>query len=139
MIAVILLRGTRMLRLMTLVPVVLGMAFLIRMGAPVMDLHLSSRPLALEITSLQPAPAPIAVYGVKRDVDYGLNFYRNQQIFNYEIEVPGTPHLLVVPKGKLQDAQKLAGNWSAVPIGEYKPQKLEFYWMNRVPPEAKTP
>ena len=137
MIAVIQLRGIAMLRLMTLVPVVLGMAFLIRMGAPVMDLHLSSRPLALQITTLQPAPAPIAVYGVKREVDYGLNFYRNQQIFNYEIEVPGTPHLLVVPKGKLPDAQKLAGNWSAVPVGEYKPQKLEFYWMNLVPPEVQ--
>lgn len=132
MIAVVLLRGISTLRLMTMVPVVLGMAFLIKMGAPVMDAHLSARPVARQISTLEPTRAPVAVYGVKRDVEYGLNFYRGQSIVNYQQgEVPETAHLLVVPEGKIQDAQKLTPGWRALPVGEYKPQKLEFYWISR--------
>ena len=78
MIVVILLRGIPTLRLMTLVPVVMGMAFLIKMGAPVMDAHLSERQLAQEVRAIEPTPATIAVYGVKREVQYGLDFYPNQ-------------------------------------------------------------
>jgi 4-amino-4-deoxy-L-arabinose transferase-like glycosyltransferase len=137
MIVVILLRGIATLRLMTMVPVVLGMAFLIKMGAPVMDAHLSSRTLAREISAMEPIPAPVAVFGVKRDVDYGLNFYRNEQILNYQQgEIPATAHLLIVPEGKIQDAQNLARGWKALPVGSYKPQKLEMYWMSRVLPDA---
>ena len=137
MIAVILLRGIATLRLMTMVPVVLGMAFLIKMGAPVMDAHLSSRTLAREISAMEPTPAPIAVFGVKRDVDYGLNFYRNEQIFNYQQgNVPAVAHLLIVPEGRIQDAQSLAPGWKALPVGSYKPQKLEMYWMSRVSPDT---
>jgi 4-amino-4-deoxy-L-arabinose transferase-like glycosyltransferase len=139
MIVVILLRGIATLRLMTMVPVVLGMAFLIKMGAPVMDAHLSARTLAREISAIAPTPAPVAVYGVKRDVDYGLNFYRNQQILNYQQgEAPATPHLLVVPEGKIQEAQKFIPEWKALQVGVYKPQKLEFYWMSRISPDANS-
>ena len=137
MIVVILLRGIATLRLMTMVPVVLGMAFLIKMGAPVMDAHLSSRTLAREISAMEPTPAPVAVFGVKRDVDYGLNFYRNEQILNYQQgDIPATAHLLIVPEGKIQEAQNLAPGWKALPVGSYKPQKLEMYWMSRVSPDA---
>jgi 4-amino-4-deoxy-L-arabinose transferase-like glycosyltransferase len=132
MIVVILLRGISTLRLMTMVPVVLGMAFLIKMGAPVMDAHLSARPVAREISAVAPTPTPVAVYGVKRDVQYGLNFYRDQQILNYQQgEAPATAHLLVVPEGKIQEVESLVPGWKALRVGEYKPQKLEFYWMSR--------
>ncbi len=132
MIVVVLLRGISTLRLMTMVPVVLAMAFLIKMGAPVMDAHLSARPIARQISAIEPMQAPVAVYGVKRDVQYGLNFYRDQQILNYQQgEAPATAHLLVVPEGKIQDAFNLAPGWKALQVGEYKPQKLEFYWMSR--------
>ncbi len=138
MIAVILLRGIATLRLMTMVPVVLGMAFLIKMGAPVMDAHLSSRTLAREISAMEPTPAPVAVFGVKRDVDYGLNFYRNERTLNYQGDIPAVAHLLIVPEGKIQDAQSLAPGWKALPVGSYKPQKLEMYWMSRVSPDANS-
>jgi len=139
MITVILLRGIAMLRLMTLVPVVMAMAFLIKMGAPVMDAHLSERQVAREITTTEPTRAPVAVYGVKREVEYGLDFYLNQPIYNYQDKTPATAHMLVVSQGKLQEAQSMLPGWKALPVGEYKPQKLEFYWMSPVPPDAKTP
>jgi 4-amino-4-deoxy-L-arabinose transferase-like glycosyltransferase len=132
MIAVILLRGIATLRLMTLVPVVMGMAFLIKMGAPVMDAHLSERQVAREITAIEPARAPIAVFGVKREVEYGLNFYLNQQIYNYQDRVPATPHLLLVPEGKIQEAENLVRDLKPMRVGEFKAQKLEFYWMSPV-------
>ncbi len=130
MIVVILLRGIPTLRLMTLVPVVMGMAFLIKMGAPVMDAHLSERQLAQEVRAIEPTPATIAVYGVKREVQYGLDFYLNQPTYNYQDKAPTTPHILVVSQGKLQEAENITPGWKALPIGEYKPQKLEFYWMS---------
>ena len=48
-------------------------------------------------------------------------------------------HLLIVPEGKIQDAQSLAPGWKALPVGSYKPQKLEMYWMSRVLPDANSP
>ncbi|HLH09068.1 MAG TPA: glycosyltransferase family 39 protein [Terriglobales bacterium] len=138
MIVVMMLRGVAALRLMTLVPVVLGMAFLIKMGAPVMDLHLSTRLLAAEIHSMEPARAPVAVYGVKREIQYGLNFYRNEQILNYQNgEIPQLPHILVVPQGKIDEAQKMAPGWSALKLGEDVPQKLDLYWMQKAEPGSQ--
>src|SRR3989442_6959856 len=50
----------RMLRLVTLVPVVLAVAAILRLGAPWLDASLSARPLAVQLTKADYSPLPFA-------------------------------------------------------------------------------
>ena len=61
-----------------------------------LDRTYSARPLAQRIADLVPANETIAVFRVRRDVEYGLSFYRNHEVVNYdEAGVPNGPHILV--------------------------------------------
>jgi hypothetical protein len=52
--------------------------------------------LAAKLASIAPASETIAVFRVRRDVEYGLSFYRNREVVNYEHNgVPEEQHLLV--------------------------------------------
>ena len=77
-IALTLLRktGLRMLRFVTLIPVVLTVGAVLRLGAVSLDQTLSARPLAREIAGMETRPLPLAVYHVSRELEYGLTFYR---------------------------------------------------------------
>ena len=86
----------RMLRFVTLIPVVLAVAAVLKLGTVAIDQKLSTRPLAVELTSLETHRLPLAVCGVSREVEYGLAFYRDQVIARYESgDVPSGEHLLV--------------------------------------------
>jgi 4-amino-4-deoxy-L-arabinose transferase-like glycosyltransferase len=62
-----------------------------------LDRAYSARPLADRLAALVPADETVAVFRVRRDVEYGLSFYRNRQVVNYEQDgVPDGQHLLVV-------------------------------------------
>jgi len=62
----------------------------------VLDKSYSARPLADRLSLLAPADEPVAVFRVRRDVEYGLAFYRNHEVVNYEdTGVPDEEHLLV--------------------------------------------
>ncbi len=88
----------RMLRFVTLIPVVLSVAAVLKLGAPSIDQKLSARPLSAELASVATHPLPLAVYGVPREMEYGLTFYRNQTTVRYEAgSVPPEEHLLVAP------------------------------------------
>ncbi|HMK23618.1 MAG TPA: glycosyltransferase family 39 protein, partial [Terriglobales bacterium] len=92
--------GLRGLYFVTLVPVVLNVAALIRIGAPVLDQTLSARPVAQQLASMETKMLPVAGFGIRRETEYGLAFYRNQVIPRYEQQqVPDGEHLLVVPEG----------------------------------------
>jgi 4-amino-4-deoxy-L-arabinose transferase-like glycosyltransferase len=120
--------GLRMLRSATLVPVVLTVALLMKVGAPALDATLSARPVATALEHLDSRSAPIAVFGVKRETEYGLAFYRNQVIHRYEGAQPlWDEHLLVAPEGKQLDLGKILGDRRVEFLGNYAPQKLEFY------------
>ena len=44
-----------------------------------------------------PATETVAVFRVRRDMEYGLSFYRNREVANYEESgVPAEQHVLVV-------------------------------------------
>jgi len=61
-----------------------------------LDRSYSARPLAERLAGLAPPDETIAVFRVRRDVEYGLSFYRNSQVANYEdTGVPDEEHLLV--------------------------------------------
>jgi 4-amino-4-deoxy-L-arabinose transferase-like glycosyltransferase len=62
-----------------------------------LDRSYSARPLAERIASAVPSEQTVAVFRVRRDVEYGLSFYRNQQVVNYQRSgVPDNQHVLVI-------------------------------------------
>lgn len=127
--------GVRVLHFVTLVPTILGLAFLLRPAAPVIDKTQSARPIAEELSRRAPADLPVATFNVKRDIAYGLDFYRNQPISHYEQEGPadlpaGIPtgrHVVVARKGSLGAVQAVVGDRSVTSIGEFPPRQLEFF------------
>jgi 4-amino-4-deoxy-L-arabinose transferase-like glycosyltransferase len=61
-----------------------------------LDRSYSARPLAEKLATFGPAGETVAVFRVRRDMEYGLAFYRNHQVANYEeTGVPAEEHLLV--------------------------------------------
>jgi 4-amino-4-deoxy-L-arabinose transferase-like glycosyltransferase len=61
-----------------------------------LDNSYSARPLAEKLAAVSPKSETIAVFRVRRDVEYGLSFYRNREVVNYEQSgVPDEEHLLV--------------------------------------------
>ena len=62
-----------------------------------LDRAYSARPLADRLETVAPADETVAVFRVRRDIEYGLSFYRNREVVNYEESgVPEGQHLLVV-------------------------------------------
>lgn len=125
--------GFRMLRFVTLVPVVLVVAFVLRFGARAIDLKMSARPLAAELSSIETHPLPIAVCGTTRELEYGLAFYRNQVVARYESgEVPSAEHLLVVPPAWKKNVDDLTAGRRMTFLGYDAPQNVNYYWIAAV-------
>ncbi len=122
--------GLRVLYFVTLVPVVLSVAAILRIGAPAVDQAVSARPVARQLATMEINVLPLAVLGVRRETEYGLAFYRNQRISRYELhQVPAEGHLLVILAGARQVLPQFVGQRRVVDLGEYAPQRLEFYWV----------
>jgi len=123
--------GLRMLRFITLIPVLLSVGAVLRLGSTAIDQTLSARPLAQELANLETHPLPVAVYQVRRELEYGLTFYRNQVTFNYEWgRVPAGEHLLVAPENsQLEIAQRVAGRRVSY-LGHYPAQHLDYFWIS---------
>jgi 4-amino-4-deoxy-L-arabinose transferase-like glycosyltransferase len=61
-----------------------------------LDRSYSARPLAEKLANVAPENETIAVFRVRRDIEYGLSFYRNREVVNYDqAGVPDEQHLLV--------------------------------------------
>ena len=120
----------RMFRFVTLIPVVLLVAAVLKLGATSIDQKLSARPLAVEISGVETHPLPLAVYGVSREMEYGLAFYRNRVIVRYERgSVPAEEHLLVAPATwKVNVAKRTMGRRVTF-LGHYEPQNVDYYWV----------
>jgi 4-amino-4-deoxy-L-arabinose transferase-like glycosyltransferase len=119
------------LRFVTLVPIVLAVAAILRLGAPALDTTLSVRPLASEISHLESKPLPLAVFGVSRQTEYGLAFYRNQIIERYEPgQIPGGEHLVVAPEGSQTAIAKQVAGRRVSYLGSFAPQGLDYYWVS---------
>ncbi len=62
-----------------------------------LDRTYSARPLAERLATMFPPDETIAVFRVRRDMEYGLAFYRNHEVANYDVVgVPAGEHVLVV-------------------------------------------
>ena len=123
-------RHLRMLRFVTLVPVVLSVAAVLKLGTTAIDLKLSARPLAMELASVETKQLPIAVYGVQRELEYGLAFYRNQPVEHYETgNIPAGEHLLVAPTTWMDNVAKEAAGRHVTLLGHYAPQGVDYYYI----------
>ncbi len=120
----------RMLRFLTLIPIVLTVAAVLKLGTVAIDQKLSTRPLANVLASLETQKLPLAVCGASREVEYGLAFYRNQIISRYEAgDIPKGEHLLVsVPSWKPNIVEWTKGRRVSL-LGHYGPQNLDYYWI----------
>lgn len=123
--------GLRMLRFVTLIPVVLSVAAILKVAAPTMDERLTARPLATEIARVEQGLLPAAVFHVPRETEYGLAFYRNQKICSYDRgEIPAQPHLLVTAEGEVSRLPKSIRARRVSLLGVYPPQHVEYYWVS---------
>ena len=127
--------GLRMLRFVTLIPVVLAVAAVLRLYAPVLDNTLSARPLAIDLEKLELKPLPLAVFHVRRETEFGLAFYRNQTIDRYESgQIPRQDHIVLVPSGSYDELVEQVAGRRALYLGSFAPQRLDYYWIS-----AQTP
>lgn len=135
--------GTPRLRIATMVPVALILVFLLGThNGILLDQKYSARTLAHELVQLPDAPHLVAVYQARRDVQYGLAFYLNEQVPNYDrTGVPVQAHLLVVrnhlnPQREQQaraNLEKLLAGRHDEPLFVYGPQNLTIYRVDAKP------
>ncbi len=122
--------GLRMLRFVTLIPVVLTLGAVLKLGSVALDQTLSARPLALEIAGMETRRLPLAVYHTRRELEYGLTFYRNHVTFNYDWgSVPQQEHLLVAPENSQVEIAKLVAGRRVSYLGHYAAQHVDYYWV----------
>ncbi len=121
----------RMLRFITLIPVVLAVAAILKLGTTAIDQKLSTRPIASDLASFETHKLSVAVCGTSREVEYGLAFYRDQVVARYESgEVPAVEHLLVAPSSWHSDVTDRTRGRRVTLLGHYIPQNLDYYWVS---------
>ena len=126
--------GLRMLRFVTLIPVVLVVGAVLKLGSGAIDASLSARPLAQEIAAVETHQLPLAVYHVRRELEYGLTFYRNSLTFNYDWgSVPKEEHLVVAPENSQVEIAKLVAGRRVSYLGHYAPQHVDYFWVAAAP------
>jgi 4-amino-4-deoxy-L-arabinose transferase-like glycosyltransferase len=120
--------GTQQLCKVSLVPVLAMMIFLLGFHGRELDLNYSARPLAQEISTQAPNEKTVAVLGIKRDMDYGLAFYRNERLVHYDHDgVPEGEHLLVVRASDTDELDRWLTGRVYTPLFLYDAQGFEVY------------
>jgi 4-amino-4-deoxy-L-arabinose transferase-like glycosyltransferase len=93
--------GLKRLRLATLTPIVMLLFYMLGVGpvfgiGPVpntkrnielMNMTFSARPMARILNAISPPPGVVAVFRVRRELQYGLGFYRDERIVNYDVGI----------------------------------------------------
>jgi 4-amino-4-deoxy-L-arabinose transferase-like glycosyltransferase len=129
--------GLRMLRFVTLIPVVLTLGAVLKLGSVTLNQTLSARPLAEQIAGVPTHPMRLAIYHIRRELEYGLTFYRNELTLNYDWgTVPQQEHLLVAPENSQSEIAKLVRGRRVVKLGNYTPQRLDYFWVAAAPHSA---
>lgn len=134
--------GLKRLRIATMVPIVILVLFLYGIGpffgfglakstkgtVQLIDLTYSARPLARMLDQMVPPDGTVAVYKVRRDMEYGLSFYRDKKTVNYDQDgIPPEQHILVTRASYVDELrQKLEGR-RYEPLFVYPAQNLVIY------------
>ena len=120
------------LHLAGVAPGIVVFALALRFSAPVLDQTLSARSVSEELARLSNKPLPVAVAKVPRELEFGLQFYRNQPIPRYELEPPPAgEHLLVMQMGSRQLVEAKLGGRRLAYLGEFAPQNLKFFYVGQ--------
>ena len=120
--------GIAHVRNATLFPVLAAMVFLLGFHGRDLDLNYSARPLAREMQQQAPGVKTVAVEDVRRDLVYGLAFYRNQEPIDYGKDgVPADEHLLVIPTNQSAQLEHWLTGRVYEPLFLYESQGLEVY------------
>ena len=128
--------GFRVIRVMTMLPVVLGVAAILRLASPVIDHTLSARPIAHAIQNMSEQQVPIAVFKVNRELQYGLEFYLNRGAARYEDhKVPPEGHLLVAGHDAVKLAVRAFAGRKVSLLTTVPAQNLDIYWIGPSPPQ----
>jgi 4-amino-4-deoxy-L-arabinose transferase-like glycosyltransferase len=126
--------GLRMLRFVTLIPVVLTVGAVMKLGSQALDATLSARPLAQELATVEMRQRPLAVYHIRRELEYGLTFYRNQLSFNYDWgRVLPEEHLLVAQENSQAAIEKVLAGRRVSYLGHYAAQHVDYFWVAAAP------
>src|SRR5205807_1498753 len=108
----------------------LSVAAILKVGSVTIDERLTARALSNEIARVEAGFLPAAVFHIPRETEYGLAFYRNQNIFSYDRgEIPPQSHLLVTKEGELSRLPTPLRARHISLLGVYPPQHLEYYWV----------
>ena len=122
--------GLRFLRFATLIPVVVGVAAILRLAAPSLDAKLSARPIVRSLQSFSHEAVPVAVYGTKREQEYGLEFYLDRGVERYELsQVPKESHVLVAAEKTQPQFGELLPGRKVSYLTSIPAQNLELYWI----------
>jgi 4-amino-4-deoxy-L-arabinose transferase-like glycosyltransferase len=134
--------GVKRLRIVTMVPLVVMLLFIFGVGPffgvpalsatkkniRLLDAAYSARPLAAIISEIAHPNEGVAVYRVRRDLEYGLSFYRNHQVDNYEQEgIPAGEHILITRQIYAGQLHTLLAGRSYQPLFSYPAQSLTVY------------
>ena len=120
--------GVAQVRNATLIPVVAVLVFLLGFHGRDLDLNFSARPLAREMQQKAPEVKLVAIDNVKRDIVYGLAFYRNEQPVDYASDgIPAGEHLLVIPTKDAPELAQLLDGRVYQQIIEYPARGLQVY------------
>ena len=119
--------GVTRLRAITLVPLALLLFWLLEQKGYLLDLNYSARPLAQQIQEAAPDIHTVAEHDVRRDMVYGLAFYRNEEILPYKDGIPDDAHVLVIPTKEVSQLQELLAGRVYEQLRLYPSQGLSVY------------
>jgi 4-amino-4-deoxy-L-arabinose transferase-like glycosyltransferase len=124
--------GLRLLSRATMFAVVVSIAAIIRLGAPVIDATQSARPIADAIRAFSHEPVPIALYRLSRMQEYGLEFYLNRPAQAYESgNVPAAEHVVVAAQGTQSQVEQLVPGRRVSYLASIPEQKVDLYWVGK--------
>ncbi|HXO14779.1 MAG TPA: hypothetical protein VN835_00435, partial [Steroidobacteraceae bacterium] len=134
--------GVQRLRIATMVPLTVLLFFIFGFGPffgipaiartkrtiQLIDLTYSARPLARQLSRMTPGHEPVAVLRVRRDLEYGLSFYRNERVLDYDTDgVPPQAHILVVRDVAAPAMATLLATRAYHPLFAYPAQRVSVY------------
>ncbi|MFI5113721.1 MAG: ArnT family glycosyltransferase [Terriglobales bacterium] len=126
--------GIRLVRFATMVPILLGVAAVLRLAAPAIDARFSARPIARIILGFSHEDVPVAVYHTNREQEYGLEFYLNRPAQHYDWgQVPLQGHLLVAAPNSLPALADFLRGRKPSYLATIPAQNLELYWISARP------
>ncbi len=124
--------GLRLLSRVTLIAVVISVAVVVRLGAPIIDATQSAYPIAESIQAFSRESVPLAVYGINRAQQYGLEFYLNKAAQAYEKgSIPTAPHVLVTRQNSQAEVATAVPGRRVSYLASFPAQKLDLYWIGK--------